>query len=125
MKHQAGGIRQRERPARVGGRDLSRTVSDHAVGMDAPGLEPLREGALQHEDHGLGKLYLVQFLLLGIETRVAQGAVRVLAPMLLDGVDNAAEHGIGLVEITPATRPLRALSGEHHEQPGRLFIHRG
>ena len=124
MEHQARRVRQRQRAARVGGGHLARAVPDHAVRMDAPGPEPFHQGALQHEDGRLGEPDLVERFLRSGEARLAQREVRVLPPVRLDGVDHAAEDGIGVVERPPASRPLRALPGEHHHQPGFAFIHR-
>ena len=124
MEDQACRVRQRERAARVGGRHLAGAVTDHAVGMDAPGPEPFHQGALEHEDDGLGEPDLVERTLRGGEARLAQRDVRVLAPVRLDGVDHAAEHGIDLVKRATATRPLGALTGEHHDDSGLAVIHR-
>ena len=52
----------------------------------------------------------------GGEAGLAQRDVRVLAPVRLDRVDGAPEDGLGVVERAPATRPLRALPGEHHRE---------
>ena len=124
MEHQAGRLRERERSARVRGGHLAGAVTDHAVRMDAPGPEPLHQGALEHEDDGLGEPDLVERLLGRGEARLAQREVRVLPPVRLDGVDHAAEDGIGIVERAPAPRPLRALAGEHHGDSGLAFVHR-
>ena len=60
MEHQARRVRQRQRAARVGGGHLAGAVPDHAVRMDAPRSEPFHQGALQHEDDGLGEPDLVE-----------------------------------------------------------------
>ena len=124
MEHQARRVRQRQRAARIGGGHLARAVPHHAVRMDAPRPEPLHQGTLQHEDDGLGEPDLVERFLGSGETRRAQREVRVVAPVRLDGVDHAAKDGIGVVERPTASRPLGALPGEHHHQPGFVFVHR-
>ena len=48
-----------------------------------------------------------------------------LSPVFLDGIDNAAENGVGVVEYATATGPLRTLSGEHHGETALAFAHRG
>ena len=115
---QMRGVRERERPAGVGRGDLARAVSHHAVGMHAPGREELGESALDHEDRGLGQPDLVQLLLTRGEAGLPEGDRRVAPPLLLHGVDHAAEDRIGVVERAPASGPLRSLSGEHHRHPG-------
>ena len=124
MEHEARRLRERERSARVRGGHLAGAVANHAVGVDAPGPEPLHQGALEHEDDGLGEPDLVERLLGRGEARLAQREVRVLPPVRLDGVDHAAEHGVGVIERATATGPLRALSGEHHGDSGRALVDR-
>ena len=48
-----------------------------------------------------------------------------LAPMLVDGIDGAAEDGMGLVEIPPAAGPLRPLPGEDHRNPTLALVRCG
>ena len=125
MEHQARCLRQGERSAGIGGRHLAGAVSDHALGIDAPGLEQLHERALEHEDDGLGELDFVERFLRGGETGLAQRTGRVLPPMVLDDIDDPPEDGIGVVQRAPATGPLRALSGKHHGDPALFGIGRG
>ena len=55
----------------------------------------------------------------------AQRYAGVLAPVRLDGVDGAPEDGLGVVERAPATRPLRALPGEHHREAPLALLRGG
>ena len=125
MEDQARRVGERERARGVGRGHLARAVADHAVGMDAPRLEQLHQRALDHEDGGLGEPNLVELLLRGLEAGISQRGAGVLAPVPLDGVHGTAEDGMGLVEIAPATGPLRPLPGEHHDQPPLALVHRG
>ena len=122
---QSGRLGEGKRPAGIGGGHFARAVSDDTAGMDTPCRQQLHQGALDHEDRGLGQLDFVQLLLPGRETGIAQRDFRVAPPLLLHGVDNAAEDGVGIVERTPATRPLRALPREHHGNPALTLLHAG
>ena len=123
--HEPGRFRERQDPGRVGGGDLAGAVPHHRVRIDAPGLEQLDERALDHEDDGLGQTDLVERLLRGGEGGFPEREVRVLPPVRLDAVHGAPEDGVGVVELAAATRPLRALAGEHHRQPPIAFLRRG
>ena len=123
-KDEAGGFLQRQGPAGVSGGDLARAVADHAIRIDAPGLEQFDQRTLDHEDGGLRQPHFVELALRGGEAGVSQRGIRVLAPMLLDGVDDAAEDRVGVVQLAAAARPLRTLAREDHDQPLRAVIHR-
>ena len=123
--HQVGRIRERQHSACVGGGHLAGAVADHAIGVDAPGPEELHQGALQHEDRWLRELDLVQLLLARGEAGFSQGTVRMLAPMLLDGVDDTAKDGVRSIEGAAAPGPLRALARKHHGHAAFAPIHGG
>ena len=125
MEDQARRVSQGKCSAGVGGGNLAGAVADHAVRVDPPRLEQLDERALEHEDDGLGQLAFVELRLRGRETGLAQRDLRVFPPVFVDCIDDAAEDGIGVVEIAAATGPLRALSGEHHHQPSLALVHGG
>ena len=125
MEDQTRRVRQRKRAACVGGGHLAGAVTDDAVRVDAACPEPFYQGALDHEDDGLSEPDFVERFLRSGEAGLAQREVRVLPPVCLGGIDRAAKDGLGIVERTPATRPLRALSGEHHGQPGFSLLYRG
>ena len=124
MKHQTRGFPKRQRPARIGRRDLARTVADHTVGVDAPGLEQLHQGALDHVDDRLRQLHLVQLSLRRTKAGIAQRNLRVLAPMRLDGIDGPPEHGLGVIQVAAAPRPLGALTGKHHRHATPAVVDR-
>ena len=117
-------VGERQRPGGVGGRDLPRTVPDDAFQMHAPGLEEFEEGALDYEDRGLGEPDLVEFLLGGVESGVAQRNVRVCPPVVFDGVDRPAEDRVGIVESATATRPLGPLAREDHRDSAFAVVGR-
>ena len=124
MKHQTRGFLQRQRPARIGRRDLARTMADHAIRIDAPGLEQLHQGALDHVNDRLRQLNLVQLGLRGAEAGLAQRDFRMFAPMRLDGIDGPPEHGLGVIQVATAPCPLGALTGKHHRHAAPAIVDR-
>ena len=124
MVNQPRRVGKGERARGIGCGHLAGTVAYHAVGIDTPRLEQLHQGALDHEDDGLGELNLVESLLRRLEAGLAQRRACMLPPVPVNGIHNTAEDRMSLIEVAPATGPLRSLPGEHHDQPPFAFVHR-
>lgn len=109
----------------MGCRDFAQTVPHHGVRLDAPGAPQLGEGDLHREDCRLHHLRPVQAGLVGLAAYLCHhryaGALvyQVVAPEQC-----LAEHGFAVQQFPAHRAPLRALTGEHEGQPGRLISRR-
>ena len=95
------------------GNELTDAVTQSPCRSYPPGLPHLRESVFNGEERRLRVAGLIQEI--GVIRSVKQldeRPVQVGTEYLAAFIDRAAEHGLGLVEITPHSRVLRTLAGE-------------
>ena len=125
MMNQTRRVGERESTGSICCRHLAGTVAHHAIRIDTPRLEQLHQGALEHENYGLGQLAFVKPRLRHLETCIAQRRRFMRTPVRVNGINDPAKDRMRLVERTAAAGPLCALAGKHHCQAPFSFLGNG